>query len=119
MVLSFSYMYPQAYADLLLLFLLSQVSLRAWQHVSRKSICLSSSYTYSPHGLTLRPFVSCYTHRHPLDLTKVQMQTAKANDKSTIGFIGGIVKQHGEYSALAARVFSTSGSTSAKQDAKC
>ncbi|KAG7562972.1 hypothetical protein FFLO_01530 [Filobasidium floriforme] len=36
---------------------------------------------------------TCFTH--PLDLTKVQMQTAKANDKSTIGFIGGIVKQHG------------------------
>lgn len=32
---------------------------------------------------------------HPLDLTKVQMQTAKANDKSTIQFITGIVRQHG------------------------
>jgi hypothetical protein len=34
------------------------------------------------------------------------MQTAKANDKSTIGFIGGIVKQHGEYSTSTAEIIS-------------
>lgn len=33
--------------------------------------------------------------RHPLDLTKVQMQTAKANDKNTIQFVRAIVAHHG------------------------
>jgi hypothetical protein len=28
------------------------------------------------------------------------MQTAKANDKNTLGFIGGIIKQHGQYRVL-------------------
>jgi hypothetical protein len=66
----------------------------------------------------LRSFVTCHTHRHPLDLTKVQMQTAKANDKSTLGFIGGIVKQHGEYSASKAEVISAHCVHSSGQDAK-
>jgi len=46
------------------------------------------------------------------------MQTAKANDKSTIGFIGGIVKQHGEYGALKAEVISAHCVHSSGQDAK-
>jgi hypothetical protein len=34
---------------------------------------------------------------HPLDLTKVQMQVVKANDKSAVQFIGGILKQRGAF----------------------
>lgn len=32
---------------------------------------------------------------HPLDLTKVQMQTARQNDRNTIQFIRGIVAERG------------------------
>lgn len=34
-------------------------------------------------------------HSHPLDLTKVQMQTAKTNTKSTGQFFANIIRTHG------------------------
>lgn len=49
---------------------------------------LSVSYKGCASGMA-----TCFTH--PLDLTKVQMQTAKANNKSTFQFISSIVRTHG------------------------
>jgi hypothetical protein len=58
-------------------------------HVSRTA-CLASDF----NQLDPLPHTQ---NSHPLDLTKVQMQVVKANDKSAAQFIGGILKQRGAF----------------------